>query len=242
VNEIKYLKKDLEILYKLQICDIKIKNINEKINHIPNILKEVNKVLEDKKKKIDIEKNNNNKLIFLRKEKESLLALKENTIKKYLTELNVVKSNVMYKTLVIEIEKAKDDKDVIEDELIKLMDAIDKNVCLIKKKEKELLQFKEQTQKETEKIEISADLLKKEISVIKKEREIYKLMINSLVFLEYERLSTCCNGLGVSLVYKESCSVCGIMLRPQLINKIKKAHTLVFCDNCSRILLMGNTI
>ncbi|MDR3275278.1 MAG: C4-type zinc ribbon domain-containing protein [Endomicrobium sp.] len=231
------LKQDLELLYELQNYDIKIDNVKEKIEKTLALIKEKKEILEDKKAEIYLKKKKFLELSSMKKEKDAVLDSKEKAISKHSMELNTVKSNNTYKALLLEIEKAKADKNVIEDEILGLMDEIDKESIVMKFVENEFKELEQKVKSEISEIENFAEKLKEEIIKVEKEREEYKLKVNKMILTHYERLRECHYGQGVCLVEDESCSGCGMVLRPQLINQAQKCQELVFCDNCSRILL-----
>jgi len=231
------LKQDLELLYGLQDYDIRIDKIREKICEIPLLIEKKRNILEDKKSEVKAKKKNFVKLNSLEKEKEALLDSKEKEISKYSNELNTVKSNDIYKKLLSEIEKAKADKNTIEDEILNLIGKVDEEYTVVKTAENELKEFEQEVKDEIVRIESSARKLEIEAEKAEKEREKHKLKVNKAVLAQYERLRAGRSGQGICIIDGESCGGCGMLLRPQLINQVQKCHELVFCDNCSRILL-----
>jgi predicted nucleic acid-binding Zn-ribbon protein len=230
------LKQDLELLYEFQNYDLKIDEIQKKIDQTPYLLKEKMKVLEDKKTEVNVQKQSFIELNCLKKEKEAVLDSKDNAISKRSMELNTVKANDIYKTLLLEIEKLKADKNTLEDETLDLMDKIDRESIVVKSGDTELKEFEQKIKNETNDLEEYAKKLEEEIISIVKERETQKLKINKTVLANYERLREGRGGQGISLIDGTSCEACGMVLRPQLINMAQKFQELVFCDNCSRIL------
>jgi len=232
------LKQDLELLYGLQDYDIKIDKIREKIYEVPLLIEKKRNILENKKAEVKEKKKNFVKLNSLEKEKEALLDSKEKEIDKYSNELNAVKSNDIYKKLLLEIEKAKTVKNTIEDEFLNLINKIDEKYIVVKTAEDELKKFEQEIKDEIIRIENSAKELEIEVKETEKEREKHKLKINKAVLAQYERLRAGRKEQrGICIIEGESCGGCGMLLRPQLINQVQKYRELVFCDNCSRILL-----
>jgi predicted nucleic acid-binding Zn-ribbon protein len=227
---------ELELLYKLQLYDIKINNIKNKINQAPLLIKEKQKSLDDKKSELKTEKKSLSELGFLKKEKEDLLIAKEKAIIKHLVELNSVKSNEIYKALLKKIEIAKVDKSILENDILEVMEEIDKKSVKIKEVDKELREFENKIRADINRIETFVRKFKEELLEMEKITNGYKLEIDKSILHQYERLCLGRGGQGIALVDKENCGACGMLLRPQLINQIQKAHELVFCDNCSMIL------
>jgi predicted nucleic acid-binding Zn-ribbon protein len=230
------LKEDLELLFELQNYDIKISDINKQISIAPSLIEQKNIILEDKKAELNERKKKYVDLVSLKKEKESLLGDKEKAIEKHSMELNTVKSNDTYKALLLEIEKAKADKSILEDELLALMEKVDEESAKIKAVENEFQEFEENIKKEIRDIKNNVNKLKEEVIGLENEREEHKSKVNKSILSHYERLKEGRDGRGMAIVDGESCSDCGMVLRTQLINQALKGQELVFCDNCSRIL------
>ncbi|MDR0820095.1 MAG: C4-type zinc ribbon domain-containing protein [Endomicrobium sp.] len=231
------LRPELKLLYELQSYDVKISDIREKIGKAPSLVEEKKKSLEYKKVETETKKKNFVKLNSLKKEKEAVFDSKEKAISVHSAELNSVKSNDVYKAVLLKIEKTESDKSVIENEILEFMDKIEKESVIVKSAENELKKFEKTVKNEINEFENFIKKLEKEVTAVEKEREEYKLKISKTILMEYERLRAGRDGRGICLIDDESCGGCGMMLRPQLINQVYKCHELVFCDNCSRILL-----
>ncbi|MDR2399405.1 MAG: hypothetical protein LBD61_03120 [Endomicrobium sp.] len=230
------LKQGLSLLFDLQTYDIQIADINKQISLAPGLIEEKNKALGKRKAELNEIKKKYVALISLKKEKETLLESKEKVIEKHSMELNTVKSNDTYNALLLEIEKSKADRSVLEDELLVLMEKVDEESAKVKIAENELQEFEKNTKKDISDIESNIAKLKEEVSALEKVIEEHKLRINKAMLPHYERLKDGRDGRGMALVDGDSCSECGMVLRMQLINQALKGQELVFCDNCSRIL------
>jgi predicted nucleic acid-binding Zn-ribbon protein len=175
-------------------------------------------------------------LSSLRKEKEALLAEKEQSIAKRSVELNSVKSNDVYKAIALEIEKAKADKSMIEDQILELLMKVDEETRSVKEFEAQAKDFESKIKSEIADIEKSAIDAKEQIKSIEQERQKHKSAIDSGILEQYERLRQG-GGQAISIVENNSCASCGVVLRPQMINQLQKGLEIIFCDGCSRILL-----
>jgi predicted nucleic acid-binding Zn-ribbon protein len=231
------LRPELELLYELQNYDIRISDIREKISKAPFLVEKKKKSLEYKKMETETKKKNFVKLNSLKKEKEAAFDSKEKVISAYSVELNRVKSNDVYKAVLLKIERAESDKVVIENEILELMDKIEKESIIVKSREDEFKKLEKKIKNDISEFENFIKKLEKEVTTVETEREEYKLKISNTILIQYERIRDGRDGRGICLIDDESCGGCGMMLRPQLINQSYKCHELVFCDNCSRILL-----
>ncbi|MDR1523315.1 MAG: C4-type zinc ribbon domain-containing protein [Endomicrobium sp.] len=230
------LRQHLEMLYDLQSYDNKINNLNKQIQEAILDIERKKEDLQNRRTELDNIKRSFVEINSIKKEKEAFLNSKEELISRHSLELNTVKSNEVYKALLLEIEKIKADKSIIEDEILQLMDTVDKEALVIKNLEKDFQDFDSKIKRDILEIESLIENKKKEIAIVEVDRQKQESKINKSIFLQYERLREGRDGIGLVLVDGESCGACGMVLRPQLINQAQKAQELVFCDNCSRIL------
>ena len=120
------LRENLLLLSQLQEKDTEIFKLKQQADAAPKLLEAKNAEIEKLHKDFEQKKSEYVRLNSLKKEKEALLAAKEANIAKHNADLLTIKSNDLYKTCLLEIEKAKADKSVIEDEILQLMEDIDK--------------------------------------------------------------------------------------------------------------------
>ncbi len=96
-----------------------------------------------------------------------------------------------------------------------------------------------------EKSENDEDLKKKnkgfehKISILKNEREHIITNIDPSLLDSYEKLRSKKNGVAVSRIVSNSCSVCGATLNSTLIQHARAMEKIVFCDTCNRMLYYG---
>ena len=230
------LKETLELLYTLQEKDVKIFELKENLTKLPKIIDDKNKQIADLKTSFENKKAEYVRLNSLKKEKEALLATKEAAIAKHTSDLNTIKANDMYKNCLLEIEKAKADKSVVEDEILQLMEDIDKELVNLKKYEEETKAKESEINKEIAESRQTIEKAKENIETVQKERDEFAKTIDKNILSQYERIRESRNGQGIATIDGESCSGCNMVLRPQLIVQATKCKELVYCDNCSRIL------
>ena len=230
------LKETLSLLYQLQEKDVKIFELKQNLTNLPKIIEEKQKKIADLKTSFESKKAEYVRLNSLKKEKEALLSTKEAAIAKHTSDLNTIKANDMYKNCLLEIEKAKADKSVVEDEILQLMEDIDKEMVNLKKYEEETKAKEAEINREISEAKLTVEKAKENIETIQKERDEFAKTIDKNILSQYERIRESRNGQGIATVDGESCSGCNMVLRPQLIVQATKCKELVYCDNCSRIL------
>ncbi|WP_372519115.1 zinc ribbon domain-containing protein [Candidatus Ruminimicrobiellum ovillum] len=230
------LKETLELLYQLQEKDVKIFELKQNLINLPKLVEEKQKKIAELKASFENKKAEYVRLTSLKKEKEALLSAKEAAIAKHTSDLNTIKANDMYKNCLLEIEKAKADKSVVEDEILQLMEDIDKEMVNLKKYDEDTKAKEAEINKEIADAKLTVEKAKENIETIQKERDDFSKTIDKNILSQYERIRESRNGQGIATIDGESCSGCNMVLRPQLIVQATKCKELVYCDNCSRIL------
>lgn len=230
------LEEQIKLLVELQELDSQILKIKRELEFIPEQMKE----LEDKftEEAINLKKCEDElKTIQLkRKEKELDLESKEGGIKKYQSQLYQIKTNKEYSALQQEIERAKADNSLIEEEILKILDQIDTQNQKIAK-EKELLKASESNYNEEKKKKAEeSKQLESQLEGLNGGRAALTPKIDKIILSKYERISKNKDGLAVVPVVNEACNGCFRIMPPQVTNEIKMKRDLVLCDNCSRIL------
>jgi predicted nucleic acid-binding Zn-ribbon protein len=230
------LQQDLLALEELQVFDDKIEKTNNLITSLPLEIENKNKELQRKSEEIDMLKKDYVAHLASIKEQEALLDQKEQTIAKFNIELNAAKSNEVYSSLVAQINKAKADISAIEDNVLTLLEESDKKAALLKNSEAELKELNIKTKEEISQTNLKIQQSKEELLTIEKEREEHKSKISKDTLYQYDRIREGRTAQGLAYIDNGNCSVCGRVLRPQLINQARKFTELVYCDGCSRIL------
>lgn len=229
----------IKMLIELQEIDTEIFAKKEILEDIPERIKVIDEALKEKATYLKGLEEESKKLQMKRKEKEIELETKENTIKKYQTQLFQVKTNEEYSSLEKEIGGAKADSSVLEEEIIGLLDQIDevrKNIA----KEKEILGGEEKkAAEENRKIDAEKKQNEAEFNDLSSKRKNFAEKIEKNVLSKYERILHNREGLALVPVVGGACGGCNMNLPPQVINEAKLKSDLTFCGNCARILYSG---
>jgi predicted nucleic acid-binding Zn-ribbon protein len=230
------LKQQLDILHNVQEEDLKIEALKARTIAIPEEIASKKASIAALRAETEEKKKTFVNLNSLKKEKEAILESKETLVAKHSSELNTIKSNDAYKAMLTEIEKAKADSSVIEDEILNLMEQIDKESENVKTYEVSLKEAEQKITAEIAALEAEGKNIQNEIGAIAIVRENEAKKVDANLLGQYERIREGRNGQGMAPIDGESCGACGMMLRPQLINQTFKFTDIVSCDNCSRIL------
>lgn len=230
------VKATINLLIALQEKDTALDALRGKAEAVPLTIEEKKGSINAIRARIEDVKKELTQFLLKRKQKEVDLASKEAEIRKHSTELNAVKTNDAYKALLVEIESGKQDKSVLESDILELMDRADKESAIVKEEEKKIKQEEGIVQAEVSKLEGELNGLRAEIDKLEAERAEFVKQIPEDVMYRYDNIRRSRNGIAIAQIEGENCSGCHIVVRPQLINEICKAQDIIVCDSCSRIL------
>ncbi|MBN2452825.1 MAG: hypothetical protein JXB40_01000 [Candidatus Omnitrophica bacterium] len=229
-------EEQLKLLIELQGFDTRLLKIKDELTSIPERIGAIDQSLKEKGASLKKHEDNLKALQLKRKEKEVELQTKEETIKKYTSQMHQVKTNKEYSALQDEINRVKADNSLIEEDILKIFDQID-GVNAEVAGEKELLK-KEDAVAAGEKKKLDADAvrIKGDADKLKIERDGLAAKIDKAILAKYERILKNRGGLAVAPIVDESCQGCFSRMPAQVINEVKMKNAIVCCESCTRIL------
>lgn len=225
-------------LVELQEMDIDLDRMEEEYTSIPDEIDACKKEIESRKSEVEENRKQSKELMVEQKNLEIEISSKEEAIKKHKMELNTIKTNEQYKILQAEIARAEQEKSVLEDEYLKLIDIIGEKNKLIAGAEQELKSEEARILASIKELEDKSAALEQEINRKKEERGKYVAVVTETILKKYEHIRKGKDGIAISMIENTHCGSCRINLPPQVINEVSKGAWLVFCDNCSRILYL----
>jgi len=230
------IEEQVKLLVELQELDTHIQRMEGELESVPLKIKDMEEGFKSKTTNLKKLEDESKSLVLNRKGKEGELETKEGVVKKYQAQLYQVKTNKEYSALQDEIGRAKADGSVIEEDILKLMDAIDaKNKDV--SKEKEVVKEEEvKLAEDKNRLEAQAVTVGAELEGVRAKRSELAARIDPKSLAKYERLLKNKDGLAIVPVSNDSCQGCFRILPPQVINEIKMHGGLVVCDSCARIL------
>jgi hypothetical protein len=235
------LKSQLGSLIKLQAIDTQIYGLRSEKAAKPVEIKALEDSFEIKKaymaeldkKSLDLTKK--------KKDKELELASKEAASVKLQGQLYSLKTNKEYQVMLQQIQDAKADVSVIEDNILEVLDEMDK---LKSKVDEERLKIKEEEKlfiSEKGKIEARIKEIDDRLSQLDTNRKQAVVDIDPKILSQYERILTSRDGLAIVTVKDNSCGGCNMFVPPQVINLIKMYGRIITCETCNRMLYINET-
>jgi predicted nucleic acid-binding Zn-ribbon protein len=227
---------DFENLINLQRLDTEIRHLSALLDNIPAQIAEIDQTINASSQIVEQAKEK----FALNQKKRKGLENEVNDIKekisKYKIQLNQIKTNIEYTSLLKEIEEAQQKIDQLEEEIISLMLSSDDIEKEIKESTEKHSQEEEKLTKEKSTIDHKKRELEKEIKELVQEKEKLLNQIPPSQSKLYTDLLRKKNGIALSPVKGEFCSMCHMRVRPQVINELKVEKEIIFCENCGRIL------
>ncbi|MCJ7581957.1 MAG: C4-type zinc ribbon domain-containing protein [Candidatus Aminicenantes bacterium] len=223
-------------LINLQGIDVKLIEVSHFLEEVPSKLKRIDKKIDDS---FQIVVNAEDKLATnqkRRRDAESEVQDTKTLISKYKKQLSDVRTNKEYTSLLHEISEIEKQGDILEEKIISemlLADDIEEEIkSATQKAEESKAQFTKEKdallKKKEEQEVLRANLLK--------EKEALLPNIPSDQIKLYNEISSKCNGIALSPVTGEFCSMCHMRIRPQVLNELKEENSIILCENCGRII------
>lgn len=231
------MKKDLEMLLKLQGIDYELGELERSKDYLPDMIKNLEKETEEvsnELKKIEQQLIENT---LLKKKLEIEVDSLNDALVKFQKQMREIKTNREYDALTTEIANRKLKISENEEKILELMGAIDE---LEDKKIEDKKKFEEIQRNNTAQLET----LKKEMNSVgttvkikEDERRNVTVRIDKRLLATYDRIKKGKGAEVVVVVRKGACGACYKSLPPQRIQEIKMENGIITCDSCGRILI-----
>ena len=226
----------LDALKKAQACDSRIYVIQNDLKEIPAIKQQIKSEFQAQQASLQALEQSVKDLQLKQKNKEGDLAKKEADIKKLDGQLSLVKTNKEYGAIKQEIASLQADNSLIEEEIIKSMDAVEAATRELKTEKVRLESVSKEYQKKEQEVSARESSIKSEVDNLKKERDVLVAALPNSIALLYNQIAAHKQGIVLSPVQGQYCGACKTALRAQVINEVQMGQTIVTCDNCSRVL------
>lgn len=227
---------DFDLIIQLQQLDSDLRNAALVIEGIPRLLQDVDKRIQATTQLVADAKD---KMAHNQKKRRDL----ENEVKdmkvqigKYKRQLNEVKTNKEYTSLLHEIEETQRKVDSLEEAIIAEMLAADD----VEEEIKAALhrQSQEEDVLKKEKLVLDGKLKETEAkhAALAKEREALVPRVPREQLKLYEAIASKKGGAALSPVTGDFCAMCHMRVRPQMLNEIRDKTAVILCEACGRIL------
>jgi uncharacterized protein len=230
------LNPQLQPLVDLQALDLRIMDIKEKQKKIPDLIETAEAPLRSAAQQLKDMTTSGETLVKERRDRERDLEIHEAQVEKLRARLTELKTNKEYQAHLFEIEMANKKKGEIEEQILTLMERVEKGQqetkqVQIRAKEAERLFVQEKTRLET----LSAGLAA-ELAQLDQKRSKAGALLDKTLLVRYTKLKAARKELAVAPVRDGTCFGCRLQLPPQLVAEVKRSDQLQTCTYCQRIL------
>lgn len=240
------LQEQLALLYQLQEHDQKLLSADQKLQDIPNYIKQLQATVVQCEEAFTAKSA---ELAETEKEQRAKnVELETNALQreKHRDEQRVVTSNEAYTALERQIEFLDEEDAKAEDAILVLMEKGDQLKEELAALEAEVNQEKEKTATETQQLQQELQNLEAERAKQLKQRKVFIPKIDKVLTDEYHRWmkAKLANHSGgarsntsfVALGRDGTCESCRIAIQPQTLKEAQKYEKPVYCSSCKRLL------
>ena len=226
----------LQFLIELQKFDLRIFEIQEQQQHIPELIRNAQAPLLEVGHRLKLLKDAGEALTKERRSSEQELSVQEEHIHKIRGRLNELKTNKEYQAHLFEIELARKKKDLLEEAVLSVLERIEQNEKEAKELEEGLREAEERFEREKTQLESQVNSLNQELSELERQHQEHARLMDAKLLSRYSKLKSARKGFAVAQVRNGTCSGCRLQIPPQLIAEVKRGDELLNCSYCHRIL------
>jgi predicted nucleic acid-binding Zn-ribbon protein len=168
---------------------------------------------------------------------------REQKIERFREQQQTAKNNKEYQTFLVQINTEKVDKNKVEDELLKLMEQIEKSQVEVKQLTGMLETEKQKLQTIREQITGRLETLKQEIEQCKPARDEAAAAVNPSLLVVFDRLADRFDGEAMAPISRPDkrveeyvCGACNMSMAVDMYNRLHSRDEAIFCPSCRRFL------
>ena len=227
---------DVQKLIQVQQIDVRIGGLRAEIAALPKQVAQIEAKLAGSKAAVDKAQSAIKADDTARRKHESDIKDQQEKISKYRDQSLKVKTNQEYKALLSEIEHAEAEIRKLEDKILEIMVAADARKETLKQAEAVLKADTAENDKEKQHAKEQTAEDERQLAELTGERNELRSGISDEALRHYDRVSKL-RGSALAAVHEnQMCSVCRVILRPQVYQDVMKGEDMMYCDSCQRIL------
>jgi len=230
------MNSDLNKLIDLQQVDARIAALRSEIAALPKEVAQIEAKLAGSKAQVEAAQTAIKSDEGARRKHESDIKDQQEKISKYRDQSLKVKTNQEYKALLSEIEHAEAEIAKLEDKVLEIMVAADSRKETLKQAETTLKANTAENEKEKEHARLQTTEDEKQLAELTAQRNGLRSGISDDTLRHYDRVLKL-RGSAIAAVHdNQMCSVCRVILRPQVYQDVMKGEEIIACDSCQRLL------
>ena len=221
----------------MQILDDKIGQYRVLQDILPKQLNEINEKVEQATIDLLAGETEKAEINKLQRAQEGEIKTHQEQIKKYGTQLSVIKTNKEYKALNSEIAYLKDKISELESQLLAQMDAETEVKGRIVGYKKALAEAEENKRAKEGDLKAQIDTLEEKVESTRAERNKLAVTLPVALIKRYGNMIKNKGNQAVAYSHDGSCGGCGFVIRQQMRIELQLREKVVYCENCGRILM-----
>ncbi|MFC1848643.1 zinc ribbon domain-containing protein [candidate division CSSED10-310 bacterium] len=227
---------DLENLLLLQAIDAQIKEAEQFLDQIPEEIKKFEQEQQKKDDQMDNIKTELDEQSKLQRKLEAELQDNEEKLIKLNVQLNQLKSNDEYRTMLKQIETIKYQNSEIENAILETLEDIDAQKITRAKFKIELGTFRTQTEKSIAAKQFDYDEKKKQLEALMAEAQQTRGELENGLLAHYDKLKTMQRRPMIAHIKNDCCGGCHMTMRPKVLIELRRSDVINYCENCFRFL------
>jgi len=234
------LKEQIDLLIELQDIYNAIDTLTAKRVDLPQALQRIGEELECLKRELQEDEDRAGALKADHKNKETALKNNAEQIKKAKGRLLEVKTNKEYEATLKEIDAIQAKSGEIEDEIIRMLDAIDSAGEIVKLRRNATNERRAACEEEMRKMKEELESIDSELAKVQQKRDAVRSRTNTGVLKKFDMIKNRKSGKAIVPVWKAVCYGCHMNIPPQMYNELQRNDHLVLCPHCERIIYWEN--
>jgi uncharacterized protein len=230
------MNSDLQKLIDLQEVDARMVALTAEIASFPKQVAQIEAKLAGSKAQLEAAQAGMKADEVIRRKHESEIKDQQEKISKYRDQSLKVKTNDEYRALNHEIQFAEGEIRKLEDKILEIMVAADTRKEVIQQAEAALKADTADNEKEKEHARAQTAADEKELAELDAQRQVLRAQIDEDTLRHYERVFKLRHSALSAVHEDQMCSVCRVILRPQVFQDVMRGAEMVYCDSCQRIL------
>jgi len=229
---------DIQRLSDLQAVDLRLAELRGKLNALPEQLAAVEKTVAAGKQQVAAAKEALTTSLKDRKRYEIDVDTWKEKARKYRQQSGEVRTNEAYKALQHEIENAEKEAAQAEDRLIERMVAGEQFEHDVKAAQLALADIERAAGADRQKLGAEQAALRQDAAAREAERQTLVAAVPENLLASYTAIARRRHGVALAEVRGDSCGMCGMMVRPHVIQELRRAESteMFQCETCTRIL------
>lgn len=230
------MNKDLSQLIQLQRLDMEVRQLQEKVDALPERQAELERQFAASVSEYLAIRQEFDGALARRKQLEAEVEMEQGRQQKFKADLMKATNEREYTTAVREIDITRKEISTRETEILKLMEQIEKLEVQVTEKTPEMESRRLELDRELAALSEQGTVARQRLEALTVERVPLLAGLSAEPRSDYERLSRMRSGFALSEARNYSCTACRMSLRPQVFSDVRRGEKIINCENCGRIL------